>query len=129
MHSSRRIIDGASIVTVAGAIETDGDAAALDRLLAQLDASTDRVVLDVVEVTALGLAGVTVLADAAARMDERGQPVTIVIGEHHDSVLRAVEKAKVLSRLRLFDTVEHALAARPGRRGARRERRREGGHR
>jgi len=110
MLTSHRFADGAAVLTVAGAIDSPASARELARLLCRHSDGSDRLVLDMVDVTALGSAALTVLAEHAARLDYRGSLV-IVIGERHDVVLRAVEKAQLLATLRLFDSVEHALAA------------------
>jgi len=110
MLTSHRYVDGAAVLTVSGAIDSPASARELDRLLGRHGDGGDRLVLDMVEVTALGPAALAALAGAASRIEYRGGLV-IVIGERHDVVLRAVEKAQLLAILRLFDSVEHALAA------------------
>ncbi|WP_445190166.1 STAS domain-containing protein [Pseudonocardia sp. Cha107L01] len=69
--------------------------------------------IDMREVTFLGPAGLDVLADVAARLADRPWPVAIVIGDSHAQVRRAIEDAQIQQSLRLFDTVEDALAAGP----------------
>jgi len=110
MLTSHRYVDGAVVLTVSGAVDSPAAVRELERLLFRHGDSGDRLVLDMIDVTALGSAALTVLAGHAARLDYRGSLV-IVIGERHDVVLRAVEKAQLLATLRLFDSVEHALAA------------------
>jgi anti-anti-sigma factor len=110
MLTSHRFVDGAAVLTVSGAIDSPASATELDRLLCRHGDGGARLVLDMVDVTALGSPALTVLAEHASRMFFRGS-IVIVIGERHDVVLRAVEKAQLLATLRLFDSVEHALAA------------------
>ncbi|HEX4246366.1 MAG TPA: STAS domain-containing protein [Pseudonocardia sp.] len=110
MLTSHRYVDGAAVLTVSGAIDSPASARELDRLLRRHSDGADHLVLDMVEVTALGPVALAVLAERAMRADSRGS-IVIVIGERHDVVLRAVEKARLLATLRLFDSVEHALAA------------------
>ncbi|HEX4360989.1 MAG TPA: STAS domain-containing protein [Pseudonocardia sp.] len=110
MLTSHRYVDGAVVLTVSGAVDSPTAVRELERLLFRHGDSGDRLVLDMIDVTALGSAALALLAGAASRLDYRGSQV-IVIGERHDVVLRAVEKAQLLTTLRLFDSVEHALAA------------------
>lgn len=107
MRSELHHVDGATVLTIAGDVRTPATAVELEYLLAHLP-DLETLVLDLAEVTALGTAGLSVLARAAART-EHG--LVIVIGEQHDVVLRAVESAHLLSSVRLFDTLEHALRA------------------
>jgi anti-anti-sigma factor len=99
------------VVKVRGAIDTVG-AAQLEQLLAQDRFYAARLVIDMSEATFLGTAGLATLKHAAARLDSRHGPLAIVIGDRHAEVLHTIEQAPPLHRaVRLFDTLDHALAA------------------
>ena len=98
-----------TVVSVSGAIDTAG-AARLERMLGPKSMYRTRLVVDMSEVSFLGPAGLAVLAAAASRLDNQHRPLGIIVGDRHDAVLRAIEKAKLQQTLRLFDTSNHAIA-------------------
>jgi anti-sigma B factor antagonist len=102
--------DEINVVTMGGRID-DAAAWRLERALAGLEPSRTGLVLDMTEVSFLGTAGLMILADTAARLRENGELFAIVIGERFDAVLHAIEQTSVHQDIRLFDTVDHALAA------------------
>jgi anti-sigma B factor antagonist len=102
--------NGINVVTMGGRID-DAAAWRLEHALAGLEPSSTGLVLDMSEVSFLGGAGLTILADTAARLRENGELFAIVIGECFDAVLHAIERTPLHQDVRLFDTVDHALAA------------------
>jgi anti-anti-sigma factor len=107
MQWSARVVNGCTVLTVSGSIH-GADAARLQLLLRPATG----LVLDLREVTFLDPVGLDVLADVASRFADQPWPLAIVIGNRHQQVLRVIEDAH-LQALRLFDTVEHAVAAGP----------------
>jgi anti-anti-sigma regulatory factor len=111
MQWSARISNGCSVLKVSGPV-TRVDAARLKMLLSPKGMSTTPVV-DISEVTFLGPAGLEVLAGAASPLADCPWPLAVVVGDRHPQVVHAIEDAHLQQTLRLFDTVEHALAAGP----------------
>jgi anti-anti-sigma factor len=108
MQWSARVANGCTVLTISGSINK-ADASRLKLLLG----SPTSLVVDMREITFLGPAGLDVLADAAAKLADHPWPLAIAIGDDHAQVLRAIQDANLQQTLRLFDTVEHALAAGP----------------
>lgn len=96
---------GSTVVTVSGSIDTV-EAMRLRRTLSLPRLANTNVVLDLSKVTFLGMDGLAVLADAAARLVK----LAVVIDDCPAQVLYALEQACLQPNLRMFDTVEHALA-------------------
>ncbi|WP_037075784.1 STAS domain-containing protein [Pseudonocardia spinosispora] len=107
IRGSSEQIDGQTVLTIAGKVDTAMAAAQFEYLIAHAP-GCGRLVLDLTDVSAFGRAGAAVLA-RTSRGDERG--LAVVIGERHDAVLRAAETASIMIRVRLFDSLEYALAA------------------
>jgi len=108
MQWSARVANGCTVLAISGAINK-ADASRLKLLLGP----PTSLVVDMREITFLGPAGLDVLADAAVKLANQPWPLAIVIGDDHTQVLRAIQDAHLQQTLRLFDTVEHALAAGP----------------
>ncbi|HEY2099639.1 MAG TPA: STAS domain-containing protein [Pseudonocardia sp.] len=111
MKWSSRAANGGTLLTVCGSIDKT-DASRLKLLMRPKGVSAS-LVLDLSEVTFLGPAGLDVLADTAAHLADSASPLAIVVGGCDAQVRRAIEDAHLQQPLRLFSTVEHALAARP----------------
>lgn len=101
--------DGTDVVTMRGRID-DAAASWLEQTLAVRQSRT-ALILDMSEVSFLGAAGLTILANTAVRLRENDELFAIVIGERFDAVLHAIERTSLHRDIRLFDTVDHALAA------------------
>jgi anti-sigma B factor antagonist len=111
MKWSSQVANGSTLLTVCGSIDKT-DASRL-KLLMRPKGGSASLVLDLSEVTFLGPAGLDVLADAASQVADSTLPLAIVVGDCGAQVRRAIEDANLQQSLRLFSTVEHALAARP----------------
>jgi anti-anti-sigma factor len=111
MKWSSRVTSGCTLLTVCGSIDKT-DASRL-KLLMRPKGGPSSYVVDLSEVTFLGPAGLEVLADAAAQLADSAWPLAIVVGDCGAQVRRAIEDAHLEQPLRLFSTVEHALAAPP----------------
>ena len=109
MQWSARVASGCTVLTVSGPIN-GVDASRLKMLL---NPPTSCLVIDMREVTFLGVAGLDVVTAVASRLTNHPWPLAIVIGDRNPQVLRAVKDVQLQQPLRLFDTVEHALAAGP----------------
>jgi anti-sigma B factor antagonist len=110
MQGLARVTDGTNVVTLRGRID-DAAASRLGQTLAVRGPAGTGLILDMSEVSFLGAAGITILADTAVRLRENGELFAIVIGERFDAVLHAIERTSLHRDIRLFDTVDHALAA------------------
>lgn len=110
MQWSTRVANDCTVLTVCGPINRN-DASRLKLLLSPGDMSA-KVVMDMREVTFLGPSGLEVLADAAAQLANQPRLLAIVIGDRQPQVARAIADAHLQQTLRLFNTVEQALAAR-----------------
>jgi anti-anti-sigma regulatory factor len=111
MQWSARVSNGCSVLKVSGPINRV-DASRLKILLNPKGMSTAPVV-DFSEVTFLGPAGLEALACAASPLAEHPWPLAVVVGNRSAQVVQAIEDADLQQTLRLFDSVEHAIAAGP----------------
>jgi|SRR5882757_10169964 len=111
MQWSARVSNGCSVLKVSGPVDWV-DASRLKILLNPSGMSTAPVV-DFSEVTFLGPAGLEALAGAAWPLADRPWPLAVVVGDGDKQVVHAIEDAHLEQILRMFDTVEHALAAEP----------------
>src|SRR5882757_3149794 len=111
MQWSARVSNGCSVLKVSGPVDWV-DASRLKILLNPSGMSTAPVV-DFSEVTFLGPAGLEALAGAAWPLADRPWPLAVVVGDGDKQVVHAIEDAHLQRTLRLFATVEHALAAGP----------------
>jgi anti-anti-sigma regulatory factor len=111
MQWSARVSNGCSVLKVSGPVNRV-DASRLKILLNPKGMSTAPVV-DFSEVTFLGPAGLEALACAASPLADHPWPLAVVVGDRNAQVVHAIEDADLQQTLRLFDSVEHALAAEP----------------
>jgi hypothetical protein len=111
MQWSARVSNGCSVLKVSGPVNRV-DASRLKILLSPKGMSTAPVV-DFSEVTFLGPAGLEALAGAASPLADHPWPLAVVVGDGDKQVVHAIADAHLEQTLRLFDTVEHAVAAAP----------------
>jgi len=110
MQWSARVLNGRNVLKISGPV-VSADVSRLKLLLSPKCIATSPVV-DISEVTFLGPAGLDVLASATLPLANPPWPLPIVIGDRHTQVLHAIADAQPQT-LRVFDTVESALAANP----------------
>jgi anti-anti-sigma regulatory factor len=111
MQWSARVSNGCSVLKVSGPVNRV-DASRLKILLSPKGMSTAPVV-DFSEVTFLGPTGLEALAGAASPLADHPWPLAVVVGNGDKQVVHAIADAHLEQTLRLFDTVEHAIAAGP----------------
>lgn len=97
---------GAAVVTVTGEVDL-GTAPQIADHVDPLWATTDRVVVDLTEVTFLGSAGIAQLLRANAAAAENGAALVLVAKQR--PVLRTLEIAGLLPTFTVFETIAAAL--------------------
>ena len=116
LHTQR--LDDQVVVSLHGEIDLENAARVREKIARSVPRAASRVVVDLSEVVHLDSAGVRLLFDLAARLDERRHDLAIVVAR--DSLLREVVDVVRLDRVAtVVDTVDDALRlpARPPERG------------
>ena len=116
LHAQR--LDGQVVLSVHGEIDLENAGRARERIVRAVPSGAQGIVLDLTNVSHLDSAGVRLLFDLAARLDERRHDLAIVVAR--DSLLREVVDVVRLDRVAtVVDTVDEALRlpARPPERG------------
>ncbi|WP_051766545.1 STAS domain-containing protein [Saccharothrix syringae] len=109
LRVDRRVVDGTTVVAIAGEIDLDGEPTVRTALTDAIDESTgDACVVDLVAVTFLGSAGLTALLQAARHAHERHRSLRIVVDANRP-VIRPIEITGLDDVLRLYHSVDEAL--------------------
>ncbi|MCO1574562.1 STAS domain-containing protein [Crossiella sp. SN42] len=102
---------GTVVISVVGDVDTDTAPALQAAAASAIDDTTgEDCVLDLTEVSFLNSAGLTALVEATAHAEARREPLRIVVDSNRP-VIRPIELTGLDELLRLYHTVEEALAA------------------
>jgi anti-sigma B factor antagonist len=111
MSVSRRVVDGTTIVVVTGEVDMHAAPQLSSEVIDTLDHAAGEVcVVDLSVVTFLGSAGLTALLRAAEHAEAGHEPLRIVVDSNRP-VIRPLEVTGLDRVLKLYHTVEEALAA------------------
>nr|WP_225955096.1 STAS domain-containing protein [Kibdelosporangium phytohabitans] len=108
MRVDRRVQGPAVVLHVAGEIDMSTAPMLAEECDQAIDSSTDRVVVDLTDVTFFGSAGLAVLLDARQRGEQAGVQIRLVAGNR--PVLRSIEIAGVQDMLPVYPDLAGALA-------------------
>ncbi|ALG09020.1 STAS domain-containing protein [Kibdelosporangium phytohabitans] len=108
LRVDRRVQGPAVVLHVAGEIDMSTAPMLAEECDQAIDSSTDRVVVDLTDVTFFGSAGLAVLLDARQRGEQAGVQIRLVAGNR--PVLRSIEIAGVQDMLPVYPDLAGALA-------------------